>query len=304
MRTVVITPTYNERENLPRLIPSILAQGDEYDVLIVDDGSPDGTGKIADQWADRTPRVQVIHRAGKQGLGTAYVAGFKHALARGYDAVFEMDADFSHDPADLPRLLAAVRHADLAIGSRWTRGGQTQNWSLLRKAISRGGSLYAGLLLGLPIRDLTSGFKCFHRRVLAALDLDSIESNGYGFQVEVNYRCHALGFHIVEVPILFADRTAGRSKMSSRIVFEAARVVWELRTAGPVTQVASGPAMAAPIGLDLGSQPAARQTPPSPLHREAPSGDLEPVMADGEVAPVADESRDKRVLAPLHDGRT
>ena len=241
MRALVIVPTYNEQENLPRLIPSILAQGEGYDVLIVDDNSPDGTGEIADMWAARTERVRVIHRAGKLGLGTAYVAGFKFALAHGYDLAFEMDADFSHDPHDLPRLLAAVRHADVAIGSRWAPGGGTVSWSLLRKAISRGGSLYAGALLGVPVRDLTSGFKCFRRRVLAALDLDRITSSGYGFQVEVNYYCHALGFHIVEVPIVFPDRTAGTSKMSSRIVVEAARVVWQLRG----TPAPTAPALAA-----------------------------------------------------------
>ena len=181
----------------------------------------------------------MLHRAGKLGLGTAYIAGFKYALARDYDVAFEMDADFSHDPKELPRLLEAVRHADVAIGSRWVAGGGTVNWSLVRTLISRGGSLYAGSLLGLPIRDLTGGFKCFRRRVLAALDLDAITSNGYAFQVEVNYYCHALGFHVVEIPILFTDRTAGTSKMSSGIVFEAARVVWQLRGAPvPVARTA------------------------------------------------------------------
>ena len=260
MRALVIVPTYNERENLPLLIPSILAQGPHFDVLVVDDNSPDGTGEIADTWAARTPRVQVIHRAGKLGLGTAYVAGFRFALARGYDVAFEMDADFSHDPKDLPRLLEAARHADLVIGSRWVAGGGTVNWSLLRTAISRGGSLYAGLLLGLPIKDLTGGFKCFRRRVLAALDLDAITSNGYGFQVEVNYYCHALGFHVVEVPILFSDRTAGTSKMSSGIVVEAAKVVWHLRgRAVPVArpEPAPGPgAAAAPSRATGGTAPA------------------------------------------------
>jgi len=233
MRALVIVPTYNERENIPLLIPRILAQADCYDILVVDDNSPDGTGRLAAEWAARSPRVHVIRRPGKLGLGTAYVAGFKFALAHGYDVAFEMDADFSHDPADLPRLLHAVEHADVAIGSRWAPGGGTVNWSLLRMAISRGGSLYAGALLGLPIRDLTSGFKCFRRRVLAGLDLDAITSNGYGFQAEVNHLCHCLGFHITEVPILFTDRTAGTSKMSSRIVFEAARVVWQLRGTRP-----------------------------------------------------------------------
>ena len=231
MRALVIVPTYNERENLPLLIPAILAQGPYFEVLVVDDNSPDGTGQIADEWAARDRRVRVLHRAGKLGLGTAYIAGFKFALAHDYDVAFEMDADFSHDPRDLRRLLDGVRHADVAIGSRWVAGGGTVNWSLLRTLISRGGSLYAGSLLGLPIKDLTGGFKCFRRRVLAALDLESITSNGYGFQVEINYYCHALGFHIVELPICFTDRTAGTSKMSSGIVVEAAKVVWQLRGA-------------------------------------------------------------------------
>ena len=229
MRALVIVPTYNERENLPRLIPAILGQGPQFELLVVDDNSPDGTGAIAEEWAARDPRVHVLRRAGKLGLGTAYIAGFKYALAHDYDVAFEMDADFSHNPAMLPRLLDAVRHADVAIGSRWVAGGGTVNWSLLRTLISRGGSLYAGRLLGLPIKDLTGGFKCFRRRVLAELDLDAITSNGYGFQVEVNYYCHALGFHVVEVPIRFVDRTAGTSKMSSGIVVEAAKVVWQLR---------------------------------------------------------------------------
>lgn len=297
MRSLVITPTYNERDNLPRLLPAILSQGDEFDVLVVDDGSPDGTGEIADAWARQSSRVLVLHRPGKLGLGTAYIAGFKHALARGYDAVFEMDADFSHDPADLPRLLATIRHADLAIGSRWTAGGETVNWSLLRKAISRGGSLYAGALLGLPIRDLTSGFKCFRRRVLEALDLDAIESNGYGFQVEVNYRAHALGFHIVEVPIRFADRTVGRSKMSSGIVFEAARVVWGLRGSTP-RPVAARPAGATAMDGDLGSRPG-RSAPRAAISDPTvPSPEDAMLDSLAQHVPVSAAERDARIEVP------
>ncbi|MFN8635050.1 MAG: polyprenol monophosphomannose synthase [Chloroflexota bacterium] len=232
MKALVIIPTYNERENLPRLVPAILGQGESFNVLVVDDNSPDGTGAIADELAAADSRVNVIHRDGKRGLGTAYVAGFKWALERGFDYIFEMDADFSHDPDALPRLLDGAIQGDCAVGSRWVPGGGTENWSLLRKLISRGGSLYAKLILGVPVNDLTSGFKCFAAYVLRSLDLDSIQSNGYGFQVEVNYRCHRLGFRIVEVPIYFVDRRVGQSKMSSGIVFEAAKVVWRLRLSG------------------------------------------------------------------------
>jgi len=232
MRVLVIVPTYNERENLPRLVPAILEQGDSFSVLVVDDNSPDGTGAIADELAAGNPRVSVLHRDGKRGLGTAYVAGFKWALEHGFDYVFEMDADFSHDPADLPRLLDGARQGDCAIGSRWVPGGGTVNWSLLRTLISRGGSVYAKLILGVPVNDLTSGFKCFAAYVLRELDLDSIHSNGYGFQVEVNYRCHRLGFRITEVPIKFVDRRVGKSKMNAGIVVEAASMVWKLRLSG------------------------------------------------------------------------
>jgi dolichol-phosphate mannosyltransferase len=232
MNVLVIVPTYNERENLPRLAPAILGQSDAFHLLVVDDNSPDGTGQIADELAAADPRVNVLHRDGKRGLGTAYVAGFKWALERGFDYVFEMDADFSHDPADLPRLLEGARESDVAVGSRWVAGGGTENWSLLRTLISRGGSIYAKLILGVPVNDLTSGFKCFASSVLRKLDLDSLGSNGYAFQVEVNFRCHRLGYQIIEVPIRFVDRRVGESKMSSGIVLEASAVVWKLRLWG------------------------------------------------------------------------
>src|SRR5687768_6785312 len=189
MRAIVIVPTYNERENLPVLVPAILRQGSDFDVLIVDDGSPDGTGQIAEAIAAVEERVHVLHRERKQGLGRAYVAGFKYGLEHRYDVMFEMDADLSHSPEDLPRLLDAIDKSDVAIGSRWVPGGGTERWSLLRQMISRGGSLYAGQILGMPLADLTSGFKCFRRQVIERLDLDSIGSNGYAFQVEVNYAC-------------------------------------------------------------------------------------------------------------------
>jgi dolichol-phosphate mannosyltransferase len=229
MKALVIVPTYNERENLPQLVPAILEQGEQFHLLVVDDNSPDGTGAIADELAAADPRVNVIHRDGKRGLGTAYVAGFKWALDHGFDYVFEMDADFSHDPNDLPRLLEGATRGDCSVGSRWVPGGGTENWSLLRTLISRGGSMYAKLILGVPVNDLTSGFKCFSAYVLRQLDLDSIRSNGYAFQVEVNYRCHRLGLRIIEVPIRFVDRRVGKSKMSTWIVIEAMGVVWKLR---------------------------------------------------------------------------
>jgi dolichol-phosphate mannosyltransferase len=230
-RSLVILPTYNERENLERIVAAVLDQGPEFEVLVVDDNSPDGTGEIADGLSDaRADRVHVLHRPGKQGLGTAYIQGFQWALARAYGYVFEMDADFSHDPHDLPRMREAVRQgADVAVGSRWVAGGGTRNWSFLRTFISRGGSIYARLILGIPVNDLTSGFKCFSRHVLEQLDLQSIRSNGYAFQVEMNYRCYQHGFSIDEVPITFVDRRVGKSKMGGHIVREAMLVVLGLR---------------------------------------------------------------------------
>ena len=228
-RGLVVIPTYNERENLPDLVSALLTEAPFLDVLVVDDGSPDGTGKIADSLAKRTKRVRVLHRPGKLGLGTAYLAGFEYALSGDYRCVIQMDADFSHRPQDLLRLLQAVDSADLVIGSRNVSGGRTKNWSLLRRFISKGGSFYARTVLGLPIRDCTSGFKCFRREVLEAVDFADVKSNGYGFQVEMNHLCHRAGFRIIEVPIVFPDRSTGRSKMSWRIFLEAAALVWKLR---------------------------------------------------------------------------
>jgi dolichol-phosphate mannosyltransferase len=230
MRSIVIIPTYNERDNLRKLVAELLAQNNGIDVLIIDDNSPDGTGRLADRLADESARVHVMHRAGKLGLGTAYVAGFEYALAHAYDRVVEMDADFSHRPQDLPALLAAAGNADVVIGSRNVPGGQVLNWSPLRQAISKAGSAFARLVLGLPIRDCTSGFKAFKREALERLDLRALQSNGYAFQVEVNYACTRSGLRIAEVPIVFPDRTSGSSKMSSRIVLEAAWLVIRLRT--------------------------------------------------------------------------
>jgi dolichol-phosphate mannosyltransferase len=231
-RSLVVLPTYNERENIEAILDAILRQASDLEVLVVDDNSPDGTGAIVDRLAAERPRrIHVLHRPGKAGLGTAYIEGFLWALARDYDYVFEMDADFSHDPADLLRLRAAVAsgRADASVGSRWVPGGGTRNWSFLRTFISRGGSVYARLLLGVPVSDLTSGFKCFSRHVLQRLDLPSVRSNGYAFQVEMNYRCYVRGFHVAEVPIVFIDRRVGKSKMGTHIVTEAAWMVLRLR---------------------------------------------------------------------------
>lgn len=229
MRTLVITPTYDERENIAPFVAAVLAVDPAIHILVVDDNSPDGTGEVADGLAASTGRVHVLHRPGKQGLGTAYVAGFRYALARDYDYIVQMDADLSHRPADLPRLLRASAEADLVLGSRNIAGGRVENWSPLRHIISKGGSLYARTLLTMPVRDITGGFKCFSRRALRAVDLDAVVSNGFGFQVEMTYLCYRAGLRIVEVPIVFPDRTRGRSKLSYKIFGEAARLVWQLR---------------------------------------------------------------------------
>src|SRR6266516_6597725 len=247
MKCLVVLPTYNEREILPTIVPAILAQGPQFDVLVVDDNSPDGTGQLADELAAADPRVTALHRDEKRGLGTAYLAGFKQALARGYDFMFEMDADFSHDPADLPRLLEAAQQADVVIGSRWVPGGGARNWSWLRTFISRGGSIFARRVLAIPIADLTSGFKCFRRAVLASLNLDGIGSNGYAFQVEVNYLCHRRGYRVAEVPIVVVDRRVGKSKMSSGIVLEAMLMVVRYRLFGSPSEQSGRQAAAADI---------------------------------------------------------
>ncbi len=226
---LICLPTYDERENVEAILAAILASAPEVDVLVIDDASPDGTGALADAVAAREPRVKVLHRAGKEGLGKAYLAGFAWALERGYGLVLEMDADFSHAPAHLPALLAASREADLVLGSRYVAGGGTRNWGLGRRLLSRGGSLYARTILGVGVRDLTGGFKCFRREVLEAIDLRSVECSGYAFQIELTYRALRRGFRVVEVPIVFADRRVGHSKMSRRIVFEAIRKVWAIR---------------------------------------------------------------------------
>jgi dolichol-phosphate mannosyltransferase len=218
----LVLPTYNEAENVESIVAAARAAlPADARILIVDDASPDGTGVIADRLAAEVAGLEVLHRAGKEGLGPAYVAGFRHALAAGAGLVLEMDSDFSHDPADLPRLLAAAERADLVIGSRYVPGGGTVGWGLLRRVVSRGGSAYARLVLGLEVRDLTSGFKCIRRELLEAIDLETIDAKGYAFQVEVTYRAVARGFRAVELPILFRDRVRGKSKMKGGIVGEA-----------------------------------------------------------------------------------
>ncbi len=226
-------PTYNERENVARMAACVLdvfASADlDGHLLIIDDGSPDGTGRIADALSAQHERVHVLHRTSKGGIGPAYRDGFAHALANRADLVLEMDCDFSHDPAAIPVLVAAAEHADLVLGSRYVPGGHVEDWGLLRRAISRGGSLYAQVILGIPVRDLTGGFKCFRRRVLESIPIDEVAAAGYGFQIEMTYRAHLLGFSVLEVPITFTDRVEGSSKMSRRIVLEAMGLVPRLR---------------------------------------------------------------------------
>jgi dolichol-phosphate mannosyltransferase len=231
-RALVCLPTYDERENIEPITRAILDATPEVDVLVIDDDSPDGTGRVADAIAGREPRVHVLHRARKEGLGKAYLAGFDWALARGYELVLEMDADFSHSPSYLPQLLARAREADLVLGSRNVKGGGTVNWGIGRKILSRGGSLYARTILGLDVRDLTGGFKCFRREVLEAIDLSTVQCSGYAFQIELTYRAARKGFRVAEIPIVFEDRRVGHSKMSRRIVLEAIRKVWSIRLSG------------------------------------------------------------------------
>ncbi|MDH3270885.1 MAG: polyprenol monophosphomannose synthase [Gemmatimonadota bacterium] len=229
-RILVIIPTYDEAENLPRVVPRVLEQSDAIDVLIVDDASPDGTGKLADAMAAENPRVHVLHREGKQGLGGAYLAGFRYGLERGYDILFEMDADFSHPPEALPTLIALLDDADVVIGSRYVDGRVTVvNWPMTRLLVSYFGSIYARVITGMPVRDGTGGFNGWRRGVLEKVDLDRVQSNGYAFQIELKYRAWRAGFKLVESPILFTERDTGESKMSKRIVREAVWRVWWLR---------------------------------------------------------------------------
>jgi dolichol-phosphate mannosyltransferase len=234
MKALVILPTYNEVGNLGPLLEAILEQGEEFDVLVIDDGSPDGTGLLAEHYKSLYPqRIEVIHRQGKLGLATAYLAGFRYGLNRGYQYLFEMDADFSHSPHYLPKFLETMHRerADVVIGSRYAPGGGVVHWSWPRWALSRAGSWFAGWMLHLPVKDATGGFKCFRREVLEAIDLDEIRATGYGFHIEMTYRALEQGFRVVELPIVFEDRREGKSKMSAAIIVEALWLVTQLRLA-------------------------------------------------------------------------
>lgn len=228
-RVLVVVPTYNERVNVPLIVPAILGQDPRIEVLVVDDSSPDGTGELADQLAAENPRVHVLHRSQKEGLGKAYIAGFRWALDHGYDLIFEMDADFSHDPRFLPTFLDAIQDADLVIGSRYKTGVNVINWPISRLLLSLGANQYARLVTGLPLADSTGGFKCFRRRVLEAIALERVRSNGYAFQIEMSYLAWRKGFRLKEIPIVFTDRVEGQSKMNRKIVREAVWMVWWLR---------------------------------------------------------------------------
>ncbi len=225
----LILPTYNEAENLERIVraalPRLAEASPDHHVLVVDDGSPDGTGEIADRLAAEFDAVEVLHRTAKQGLGRAYLAGFGHALEHGASLVMEMDADFSHDPADLPRLIEAAADADLVLGSRYAPGGGVAGWTAGRRALSRGGSWYARMVLRVPVRDLTGGFKCFRRATLEGIDYRDLHADGYGFQIELTYRAYKAGYRVKEIPIVFRDREAGTSKMTARIALEA---IWKV----------------------------------------------------------------------------
>jgi len=230
LRALIITPTYNERANVPTLVERVLAADPRLEILFVDDSSPDGTGDLIAQLAETNTRIHLLRRPGKLGLGTAYCDGFRWALKRDYELIFEMDADFSHDPSHLPQFLAAAEQADFVLGSRYLNGKVTvMNWPMSRLMLSYGANIYARWVTGMKLWDATGGFKCFHRRVLAAIDLDDVRSNGYAFQIEMSVRAMRKGFKPVEIPIVFADRTEGESKMSGHIVREAVLMVWRLR---------------------------------------------------------------------------
>ena len=229
MRILVIIPTYNERENIAAIIPAVLACGREVEILVVDDNSPDGTASVVIEQMRKDKRIHLLSRPGKEGLGRAYLAGFEWGLKNGFEALIEMDADFSHRPQDLPPLIDALREADFAVGSRYVRGGGTVNWGFLRKLISRGGGLYSRLILGYPLKDWTGGFNAWKASTLRKIGLESVRSEGYSFQIELKYRASRLGLHGTEIPIVFEDRRYGQSKMSSRIVLEALHHVWGMR---------------------------------------------------------------------------
>ena len=229
MKALVIVPTYNEAANIEQLVPRILQQDSGLEILVVDDNSTDGTGTLVEEMRKREPRLHCLHRPRKMGLGTAYVDGFRYALERDYEVVFEMDADFSHDPDSIPDFLEAIQDADLVVGSRYLHGVTVVNWPLSRLILSYGANLYTRIVTGMPLCDATGGFKCFRRHTLEAVDLDRVRSDGYGFQIEMNYKVWRKGMRVKEIPILFVDRRVGISKMNRKIVWEAMWLVWSLR---------------------------------------------------------------------------
>lgn len=228
-KTLVVTPTYNEADNIEKFITQVLSQGPEIEILVVDDNSPDGTGEIVEKLQSHNSRIHAIHRQGKMGLGTAYVEGFRYAIQNKFDYIFEMDADFSHDPSEIPTFLKKIETCDLVLGSRYTNGVRVINWPIRRLILSYGANVYTRIITGMPVKDATGGFKCFRRKVLEAIDLNKIHSNGYAFQIEMNFKSWCKGFKLCEHPIIFMDRRSGTSKMSKKIVYEAVFMVWKLK---------------------------------------------------------------------------
>ena len=229
MKTLIIIPTFNELENLPRLLPDVLSKEEAIHILIVDDNSPDGTAAFVENEMKNNNRIHLIKRSSKQGLGTAYIAGFKFAIQNGYDFIFEMDADFSHDPKEIPRFLDEIKSADVILGSRYINGVNVINWPMRRLLLSSFANLYTRIITGMPVHDATGGYKCFRRKVLEAINLEKVTSNGYAFQIEMSYKAWKKGFKLKEIPIIFVDRVKGKSKMSKKIVREAVTMVWKLR---------------------------------------------------------------------------
>ena len=228
-KKLIIIPTYNELENLPRLLPAVLSQDSGIEVLIVDDNSPDGTAAFIENERKKNDRIHLIKRSSKQGLGTAYIAGFKYALQNGYNIIFEMDADFSHDPNEIPKFLEEIKNSDVVLGSRYKNGVNVINWPMRRLLLSWFANIYTRVITGMPLHDATGGFKCFKKEVLEAINLDLVKSNGYAFQIEMNFKAWKKGFKLNEIPIIFVDRVKGKSKMSKKIVREAVTMVWKLR---------------------------------------------------------------------------
>ena len=229
MKTLIIIPTYNELENLPKLLPEVLSKNDDINILIVDDNSPDGTAAFVENEMKNNNRIHLIRRPSKQGLGTAYIAGFKYAIQKNFDLVFEMDADFSHDPNEIPKFLEEIKNSDLVLGSRYITGVNVINWPMRRLLLSWFANLYTRAITGMSVHDATGGYKCFRKEVLQAIDLDKVTSNGYAFQIEMTFKAWKKGFRVKEIPIIFVDRVKGKSKMSKKIVREAVTMVWKLR---------------------------------------------------------------------------